>query len=503
MFSTICESGIFEGLLEGYLLQYFCGSFLEPRFRGIGKNRYLITCLWAGIRLLINLFFKTDIESVRIFGKLLIILAVCIAFVLLIYRKKSGYMIFLPVVFRAVGEISFLLAYTVLRAGGAFSKFWIWCMEQGHITSDELIKLVDLSMEGLIIVMYILYVVLYAVVLRSIVRSCRVKDYDIHRTECLFLMTPGAAGLLLCALLRFIMITVEQGTPRLLYDRYPVMILLVPAILILSLLSIVYSVKLFQDMISFQLEKRNRIILENQINSMQKHIEETQRIYQTVRSMKHDMKNQLSVVMRLLSRKEEIENKEQNQEGGPTENKEIKEEMQAYLEQLNQTMDMLEPGVRTGNYVVDTILNMKFHEGSSKIPDLKMDAEGLLLPGALSVQSYDLGIILGNALDNAIEACVKQKDREPSSDAFIRISSEQKGNMILIEIENSFCGILNRRKHCDLPETDKQDKEAHGIGLTNIKHAAEKYHGAIEWTAKGKVFTLVVMLQNKNRNQEG
>lgn len=97
--------------------------------------------------------------------------------------------------------------------------------------------------------------------------------------------------------------------------------------------------------------------------------------------------------------------------------------MQAYLSELNRTMERLEFQFRTGNTVVDTLLNMKYHEAVRTIPDMQMDADRLLFPDNLLIQSYDIGIILGNALDNAIEACRKLKGKESDAETFIRLSS--------------------------------------------------------------------------------
>ena len=68
-------------------------------------------------------------------------------------------------------------------------------------------------------------------------------------------------------------------------------------------------------------------------------------------------------------------------------------------------MDRLEFQFKTGNTVVDTLLNMKYHEIISIVPDLRMDVEWLQFPDKLFIQSYDIGIILGNALDNAMAGC--------------------------------------------------------------------------------------------------
>ena len=73
--------------------------------------------------------------------------------------------------------------------------------------------------------------------------------------------------------------------------------------------------------------------------------------------------------------------------------------------------------------------------------------------------------------------------------------------MFFIEVENSFDGKITRKKYCEFPVTDKKDKKAHGIGLSNIKNTAEKYHGGVDWSAENKKFTLTVMLQNERRDE--
>ena len=235
---------------------------------------------------------------------------------------------------------------------------------------------------------YLLIMLFMYFSLKRIVKNFREKDYSINRTELLFILTPAAVGLMICMLLRIIMVTVEDSVPQILYDRYPILVIVVPAILLLSLLSILCGVKLLQNMIQWNREKSGRIVLEKQIRSLQEHMEEMERIYSGIRGMKHDMKNTLAVIQRLSA---------EGDEGSG--------ELQVYLSEMNRSLEKLEVRFKTGNTVVDTLLNMKCHEAVRDVPDLKMDADKLMLPQGLEIHSYDIGVILGNAMDNAIEAC--------------------------------------------------------------------------------------------------
>ncbi len=105
-------------------------------------------------------------------------------------------------------------------------------------------------------------------------------------------------------------------------------------------------------------------------------------------------------------------------------------------------------------------------------------------------------MILGNALDNAMEACVKLKKRDASAKTYIRLAALVRGQLLLLKIENSFDGSVRRKPQAEFPVSDKEGKEIHGIGMMNIKSAAEKYQGTVDWKVKGRTFILAVMLRN-------
>ena len=469
---------VVTALGQGYLLQYFLGSFLEGRGKDRHINGLLVTASYGALRLGINFILPSDYDSIRIVLKVAVIFVAIVLLALLFYKGIYGITAFLAITYMAVSEITFFLSYMLMQISGNLFELWVWLLGKGYISADTLEGLVQITAVVLQMFFYGIFIVLLYFALRKINESFRDKDYRVQRTELYFLLVPGMVGLLICVLLRTIMITIENDVPKLLYDRFPILIIIVPAILSLSLLSIFYVVKTFQDMIALNREKNSRIILEKQIENMQEHMEEMERIYSGIRSMKHDMKNTLAVIMQLAGREEA--------------------ELQTYLSELNQNFDNLEFQFKTGNTVVDTLLNMKYHEAIRIIPDIRIDAERLLFSDEMHIQSYDIGVMIGNALDNAMEACRKLKAEDPEAETFIRLTSFKKGKMIFIEVENSFNGRVVKKKQSEFPVTDKTDKREHGIGLLNIKHTAEKYHGAVDWSVDGKVFTLSVMMKNGN-----
>ena len=92
------------------------------------------------------------------------------------------------------------------------------------------------------------------------------------------------------------------------------------------------------------------------------------------------------------------------------------------------------------------------------------------------VNSFDISIILNNALSNAIEAIEREKLKEGNH---ISLVSNRRKNMYIIEVTNSYKGILKTDTENGLPKTRKTD-EGHGFGLSSIRHVARRYLGDIE-----------------------
>jgi hypothetical protein len=473
-------------VFQGYCLQYFLGSFLETRMRGRWNGLY-VAGLYVALRTAVVWCSPPGYEDYKVaVGTLALSLCILSFLALCFYKAFRPIAVFLIVSFQAVSDISrYAVSILLDEMGGWVLDILNWLAGKGTLQSEKGFGIaVEVSVAGTQLLQYAAIALLLYFSLRSIVRNFHEKSYRINRMELLFILIPAAVGLMICMLLRIIMLTVEDSVPEMLYYRYPVLVIVIPTILLLSLLSILYSVKLFQDMICWNREKSGRIVLEKQISSLQEHMEEMERIYSGIRGMKHDMKNTLSVIQRLSAG-----------EGNG--------ELEEYLSELNRGLEKLEVRFKTGNTVVDTLLNMKYHEAVRDVPDLKMDADKLMLPQGLEIHSYDIGIVLGNAVDNAMEACRKLKAKEPEADAFIRLCSLQKGNLLILKVENSFDGRLVRRRQEEFPMTDKADRENHGIGLANIKSTAEKYQGTMDFKVKGRVFILSVMMKNERREEDG
>ncbi|MBR1740556.1 MAG: sensor histidine kinase [Lachnospiraceae bacterium] len=104
------------------------------------------------------------------------------------------------------------------------------------------------------------------------------------------------------------------------------------------------------------------------------------------------------------------------------------------------------------------------------------------------VEVVDISILLMNALSNAILAA------ESSEASFVKVHSFLHRGTYLIEVRNSFDGVLDFQTESGFPETKKEKREEHGYGLFNIKRVAERYGGAVTFMQEGREVILTVML---------
>ena len=147
--------------------------------------------------------------------------------------------------------------------GNHLFRLWDWCLEKGYILSLNYPKIVSTTIIFNQILLYAVGAALLYFTMRKIVSNYREKDYGIHRTELLFILTPGLTGLMVCTLLRITIDTAENGVPEMLYDRYPSLMVIMPIILLLLLFSVMFGIKLFQDMICWNREKAAALFWRN------------------------------------------------------------------------------------------------------------------------------------------------------------------------------------------------------------------------------------------------
>jgi sensor histidine kinase YesM len=190
-----------------------------------------------------------------------------------------------------------------------------------------------------------------------------------------------------------------------------------------------------------------------------------------IRSYRHDIKHHLSIV-KGLSEKRQGENA-------------VK-----YLESLLGGIMEDEICSNTGNLAFDSIINHKLRDAKRDGIDLQLN---ILVPESFdNIELSDIAIILGNLLDNALEATNKTENK------WIKVVAKYDKGALFIEVENSFDGKI---LYSDTEDEEGQrqiisskSKKGHGYGLKNVRQAVDRCGGHMEVTHTDASFLVGTLL---------
>ncbi len=203
---------------------------------------------------------------------------------------------------------------------------------------------------------------------------------------------------------------------------------------------------------------------EFQDNILKKQREEVQNIYQTMRGWRHDYHNHMQAIKAYLA---------MNQV----------EETLAYLEHLEEDLDSIDIAIQTGNVALDAILSSKVSIAAKRDIDVNYTAK---VPGKLQVSDVHLCAIIGNLLDNAVEAC----ESVEAGKKFIRIYIGIFRNQLYISVSNA-TSATRRRSLAELATTKQGE---HGLGLGRVDRIVEGYNGFLNRENEPGIFATEIML---------
>lgn len=153
--------------------------------------------------------------------------------------------------------------------------------------------------------------------------------------------------------------------------------------------------------------------------------------------------------------------------------------IKAYLQSENKLLTKKLFYYKTGNDTVDTILNIKQRTAEDKRITFIINAE---IPEKCPVSSAHFASVLGNLLDNAIEASVDEKS------PFIEVKIKPVKSYLMIVISNK-CTRSNVKL-----ETTKSDKQLHGIGINSVKQTVKEYKGTFVTDHTDGIFNAEIMI---------
>ncbi len=198
-------------------------------------------------------------------------------------------------------------------------------------------------------------------------------------------------------------------------------------------------------------DKIEKLVLKEQNKYYQGQLEIINNSYENIKSLRHDMKNHLAALKGYIEKEE-------------------KKKALDYICEINDISYEKREFSSSGNIDIDSILNYKLQEARLKGIVVSLESK---VPSNLKFSPLDIVVILGNLLDNAIEASSKVENHKR-----IDIRIKYKNNILFIFISNTFNGSILYEG--DKIKTIKEDKGNHGIGLNNIENILKKYNGTMK-----------------------
>lgn len=243
-----------------------------------------------------------------------------------------------------------------------------------------------------------------------------------------------------------------------------------------NLLSVIlmFSVLVYNLNRHYEAEKEIVRLKEEQAELLDRDYQSLNRLYSENARLFHDLHNHIELLHRHLTH------------GNVNEAVE-------YLEDLRGPVREITNSGWTGDEAVDYLIGNKTAAAQEQQIAAEVNME---FPRHTNIRSADLTAILGNLLDNALEAAkTAQGDRR-----FIRLTVRRINNMLVIKVENG-CGAPPVAKQGELI-TSKTEDGLHGWGLKSVRAAAEKYDGIVETMYEDHVFRAVVTLSFEAVNME-
>ncbi|MBQ9119779.1 MAG: sensor histidine kinase [Lachnospiraceae bacterium] len=205
-----------------------------------------------------------------------------------------------------------------------------------------------------------------------------------------------------------------------------------------------------------------------QSDLMEKYCDEVQNMYRQVRGWRHDYRGQIQTMKAYLAMGK-------------------LEELSGFLNELDQDLAEVDMVIKTGNVMIDAVLNSKI--SLAKARDIRVEAKAIV-PKELqtTITELDLSLIIGNLMDNAMEACMQIDN---PAERFIRVYIDILKGQLYIYIMNATIGVRKRsgRRY----ESTKHGKN-HGFGLIRVDKVVDKYQGYLERQDEEGVFATDIML---------
>ena len=218
-------------------------------------------------------------------------------------------------------------------------------------------------------------------------------------------------------------------------------------------------------------------ILKTQVQVYANQLDVILRGEEKIKSLRHDMKHHLNELT-LLANKYDVA------------------EIREYIGQMRSFMENPDELIASGNMEIDSVLNYMLQKAEK---DLKTVDIKVMLPEKVQ-HSFDVNVLLGNLLENAIEAA-RQTEKQ-----YLGVNITLKKGILKVKIENSFedSHIMQKESQGNgvVFQTTKPLTDRHGIGLKNVRKIVEKYNGTMAVMTKDGIFCVnLILYMARMRNE--
>ena len=162
-------------------------------------------------------------------------------------------------------------------------------------------------------------------------------------------------------------------------------------------------------------------------------------------------------------------------------------ELEAYLEQYSSSLPDAQPITYCENYEANILLN--YFSQQAQHYGIAMDAF-VQLPQEIALEETALSVLLGNLLENAVDACKEVESGEKK----ITVRGKVSDGFVYLDISNNYCGPLNQDKSGNYLSTKKNGK---GLGLQSVSNLVKLHNGVFEVDAKENVFCVSLILKEQ------
>ena len=293
--------------------------------------------------------------------------------------------------------------------------------------------------------------------------------------ELAYLGLIPAAGILFGQMMARLLFEVKDGMLLQLYERHPLFLGTVPLLALLFYLGAYLTIAFWQGMERLRQERETYFMERQQADAIRERMGEAERLYRQAGELRHELRSHMTNIRGLA------------QSGQCA-------EIDRYLQRMDESLRSFALTAQTGNAVTDVILSGKRQQCEERKIDLKADFHW---PEGGGYDAFDVGIILHNLLQNAVEAC----GSVPENRRWITLTGKKRGRFFLIEVRNSFEGSVTFGPEGLPLTTKKENVSLHGLGLGSVRREAEKYMGELELQAEDQTFCAAVLLQERSDPQ--